>query len=127
MSASNYNWVCFECQFSTRQAKVSKKTPKCNECGGDCFCLGYKVEIPKKGDSKRWSKLKNECIRRKDESDEVVKKWRVYTIHQAEKEIRKLESMEENKDRRKRINRLKKRIELNQSLLGNVASAPCQS
>lgn len=50
LSASNCNWVCFDCRFVTRQAKMSRHIPKCADCGSDCYCLGYKVEIPKKAD-----------------------------------------------------------------------------
>ena len=46
MPASNYNWVCFDCRFVTRLSKTSRRLPKCAECGSDCYCLGYKVEIP---------------------------------------------------------------------------------
>lgn len=108
MSASNHNWVCFECHYSTRQQKHTDHTPKCPECGDDCYCLGYKVEIPKKSDSKKWKEIKEESRRRDLEAALARSESKVRSIHRIEKEIARLEAMDENEGRRAQIKKLKK-------------------
>ncbi len=61
MSASNHNWVCFDCRSSFRQAKNEKRVPVCGECAAERYCLGYKVEVPKKTDERGWRKLRENC------------------------------------------------------------------
>jgi hypothetical protein len=107
MSASNYNWVCFDCRFVTRHPKTAKRTPKCADCGADCHCLGYKVEIPKQSDARGWKKLHLESRRRLlARSDEEAVR-RVRESHEAERRIAHLRSLEPNKDREKMITALK--------------------
>lgn len=112
MSENNYNWVCFQCLYAIRQAKSFKNTPKCQSCGQDCVCVGYKLKIPKKSDKKGWVQLKkiNREIRRQNlESQKRRKSDRVSFLIN---EIKRLGEKEENKDRTRLINRMKE--ELNQ-------------
>lgn len=110
MAASNYNWVCFRCHFSTRQAKTSSRVPKCGECGGDCYCLGYKVEVPRKKDTDGWKRLRASCRQleaARQDRNEII---RVQNKHWLEKEIIRLEAMEENRDRRRTIKSLQEEL-----------------
>jgi hypothetical protein len=110
MSASNHNWVCFECLFVTRQPKTAKRVPKCAECRSDCFCLGYKVEIPKKSDRDGWRKLRAESRRRYLASSDKQSIRRVREAHAAERRIAQLRALGPNKDREKIIAELNEKI-----------------
>ncbi|MEM9446601.1 MAG: hypothetical protein AAGA18_14755 [Verrucomicrobiota bacterium] len=112
MSASNYNWVCFDCKFVTRQAKHSKLFPQCTFCGKDCYCLGYKVEVPKKTNEKAWKELRDECSRRNLEYIEAKNKNTVTRKHQLEQEICRLSGLGKNVDRMRLIAKLRKELEL---------------
>ena len=105
MSASNYNWVCFSCRTSRRQAKHVKQIPNCLTCGTPCFWLGYKVEIPKKSDQRGWRKLELECYRRHQaEADrKQIRRARVA------RQISRIRVRGANKDREKLIGELKKK------------------
>lgn len=111
MSESNYNWVCFECRFATRQAKTHKEKPKCHSCGKDCVCLGYKIRIPKKRDSKGWKKL--QALVKQINSNRLETKMASlrFRISQLKNEIQRLSSKEENKDRNKLIHLLKEELD----------------
>ena len=111
MSASNYNWVCFDCRFVTRQSKPALRVPKCTHCGADCWCLGYKVAIPKKSDMTGWKKLRLESRKRYLESSENKAVDRVRKAHAAERHIAQLRSLAPNKDREKMITELKKSLD----------------
>ena len=110
MPASNYNWVCFDCRFVTRLSKTSRRLPKCAECGSDCYCLGYKVEIPKKTDARGWRALRLESRKRHVEWADNQAVRRVREAHAAERRISHLRSLGPNKDRDKIIEELKKKI-----------------
>jgi hypothetical protein len=89
MSASNYNWVCFSCRSSLRQPKTARTIPKCLECGADLYCLGYKVELPRKLDVRGWRKLRADCRERLWAWSDREAVQRVRAIHMAEREIRR--------------------------------------
>ena len=110
MSASNHNWVCFDCRFVKRQPGHEHRIPKCNECGSDCFCIGHKVEIPKKSDMRGWKTLRLESRKRYFEWSERQAVWRVRQTHATERQIVHLHSLGPNKDIEKMIAELKEKI-----------------
>lgn len=111
MSASNYNWVCFECRIVIRQAKTAKRIPKCLGCGSGSFCLGYKVEVPKKEDVRGWSQLRDDCRTREIVriEKEAADKRRYATATKLR--IEQLEALPANKERAKLIAQLKRNLE----------------
>ena len=111
MSESNYNWVCFECRFVTRQAKTSKNVPKCGFCNRDCICVGYKLDVPKKSDKKGWERLRKVTSEIELQNRERKRNYREVRIAQLTEEIEKLSDREENKDRTRLINALKEELD----------------
>jgi hypothetical protein len=109
ISASNYNWICFDCRFVTRQPKASPRVPKCAGCGCDCYCLGYKVEIPKKTEDRGWKTLRGESRKRHLASADRHALSRVREAHAAERRIARLRSLGPNKDREKTVEELQKK------------------
>lgn len=111
MSASNYNWVCFECRLVIRQAKTEKRIPKCLGCGSDSFCLGYKVEVPRKEDVRGWRQLRDDCRIRETARlrKEALDRYRYAKA--AKLRIEQLEALPPNKDRAKLIAQLKRGLE----------------
>ncbi|MCW1916589.1 hypothetical protein OJ996_23580 [Luteolibacter sp. GHJ8] len=116
MHISNFNWVCFECRTSRREPKLARRVPVCAECGADCFCLGYKVEVPRRYAVREWRKLRDECRRRYHIGRDSVRRWNIRRIHALEQEIIRRESMRENKDRSYLIKRLKDELVKRRSL-----------
>jgi len=110
MSASNHNYVCFECRTAIRYPKTAQEAPKCRECGAECFCLGYKVEIPKHDDIKAWRELRAECERRELASHETLTLRGVRRQHFVEQEIRRLREMPDNRDRNRQIKKLEEEL-----------------
>lgn len=110
MSASNHNWVCFDCRVVIRQPKMSRHIPKCADCGADCYCLGYKVEPPKKTDARGWRALRLESRKRHLAWADRQAVRRVRAAHAAERRIAHLRSLGPNKDREKLIEKLKEKI-----------------
>ena len=110
MSASNYNWVCFDCRTAMRKTKTAGTTPKCPGCGADCYCLGYKVEIPKEQDAPTWRKLRLDCRRRELASSDQYALERVRVVHEIERRIAHLESLASNQSRKESIAALKKKL-----------------
>ena len=106
MSASNYNWVCFHCRFTTRQPKAARTIPKCSECSTDLYCLGYKVEVPRKLDVRGWRKLRSDCRKRVLASSDQQAVRRVHVVHTAEREIARLRALGPAKGRQKIIREL---------------------
>jgi hypothetical protein len=76
----------------------------------DCFCLGYKVEIPKKEDKKAWLNLRQNCRDRFFATVEIESKNKVKRKHEIEKEIIHLESLGENKERARQIAKLNEEL-----------------
>jgi hypothetical protein len=107
MSVSNNNWVCFACRTSQRHQKLSGRVPVCPDCGADCFCLGYKVEVPRREAIRAWHRLQDECRRRVFSRIKSEQRWEVRRKHDLEKEIVRMERLGENKDRARQIKRLK--------------------
>ena len=99
MSASNYSWVCFECHLVVRQPKTAKRVPSCVDCGTDLFCLGYKVEVPKKEDIRGWRRLRDDCRDRAIDAADVRTITRVREQHDAERRIAQLSTLPANKER----------------------------
>ena len=110
MSASNHNWVCFECRTATRKPKRIEQIPKCLSCHKDCFCLGYKVEIPKSDDVKAWVQLQKKCEEKENELRAKQNLDQVRRRHELEKEIARMEALAENKDRNRQIKMLKEEL-----------------
>ena len=116
MPASNHNWVCFQCRTAVRRPNTNQAVPKCMSCGNDCYCLGYKVAIPKKSDIKAWRQI-NDFIRDRDFA--VVDFKRIQELrrkHDLEKEIFRMELLDENKDRSRLIKKLKDQLKRLQNL-----------
>lgn len=111
MSANNNNWVCFECQIVLREPKSIDRTPTCPECREDCYCLGYKVAVPKKTDKKAWLQLRQECRNREYERIERNAKARVARQHDLERRIARLQSHDENPGRIWLIKELKLEVQ----------------
>lgn len=110
MPTSNYNWVCFDCRTVTRQTKYSNRIPRCVSCGDDCFCLGDKVGVPRKEVAKSWAALREDCRSRMLAAQDRLLRWNVRRKHELERTIAQLEAMTENKDRARRIARLKEEL-----------------
>jgi hypothetical protein len=110
MSASNYSWVCFDCRSIVRQPKTSRRIPKCPECKADCYCLGYKVEIPKKKDVRGWRRLRLECRRREVARLDQEAKQRAREVHASERRIADLRSRGQSRDREKLIADLQQKM-----------------
>ena len=110
MSACNHNWICFDCRTSQRQPKMSKKAPACPDCGHECFCLGHKVEVPKRDAVRAWRQLREECRRRLYAYQDRARQSAVRRQHDLEKEIVQMEALGENKDRARQIKRLKEAL-----------------
>ncbi len=109
--SGKYNWVCFECRYATRKLKINKTISKCPDCGNDLYCLGYKVAIPKKANSKAWKSMKNCSFCLDITYLEQEAKNKVKEKHQLEKEIIRLENLSDNKENRKALKKLKTRLE----------------
>jgi len=108
MSANN--WVCFDCRIALREAKTAPHVPKCPDCGADCHCLGYKVEIPKKANTRGWRKLRLDCRKRQLAWNDRQAVNRVRQVHAAERRIAYLRSLGPNRDREKLIAELAETI-----------------
>ena len=89
---------------------MSERIPTCINCNDECYCLGYKVAIPKKDDDKAWIRLRDDCFARDIQHQERVAKERVRRFHDTERKIYELESMEENQGRKKLIKQLKQEL-----------------
>ena len=89
---------------------MSRRVPKCTECGSNCYCLGYKVDIPRKTDARGWRALRKESRKRYLEFlvREAIR--RVNEVHEVERRIAHLRSLGPNKDRKRLIQELKANI-----------------
>jgi hypothetical protein len=89
---------------------MSRRVPKCASCGSDCFCLGYKVEIPKKSDARAWRALRLESRKRylMEADRQAVRDVR--EKHAAERRVAHLHSRGPNKERRKIIEELQRQM-----------------
>lgn len=106
MSASNQNYVCFDCRTAIRHPKTVTKTPHCLSCGVECFNLGYKVEVPRHDDFKAWRELRAECESRVAASRHELVIRSVRKQHFLEQEINRMRQMPENRDRSRQIKQL---------------------
>jgi hypothetical protein len=109
---SNSNWVCFDCHLSIREPSSSGRTLKCLRCGGDCFNLGRKVAIPKKGDTRAWRKLHLDCRERQLSSMENRTKYQVHRIHSIERRVAKLKQLPASIGREKLIQNLESQLQI---------------
>jgi hypothetical protein len=107
---SNYAWVCFGCRKAVRRHGGSSDV-RCPNCSQPCECLGYKVPIPPQSKAKAWEQLCVQFYRFRRESLLRAHKNRVRLTHEFEREIARLEAMEENRGRSETISYLKKRLE----------------
>ncbi len=96
--------------MALRQPKTAPRLPKCPECGADCYCLGYKVEIPKKADLRGWRKLRLDCRKRQLAWSDRQAVKRVREVHAAERRIAYLRSLGPSRDREKLIAELTEKI-----------------
>jgi hypothetical protein len=79
------------------------------------FCLGYKVEVPKKEDVRGWRRLRDECRERAIVAAGIGSVARVREQHAAERRISELLALPPNRERAKLIAELRKKTP-NQSL-----------
>lgn len=109
-SGAGCTWVCFHCHFVKREPKYASRVPKCAKCGADCDNLGHRFRVPVKTDGRAWRALQALC--RKSAMQSLKKKSldQTRSKHWLEQEIARLEALTENRDRRRRINVLKKRL-----------------
>lgn len=89
---------------------MSTRIPRCPDCGSNCYCLGYKVEIPKKADARGWKALRAESRKRHLKSAEGKALRRVREAHAAERRIAHLRSLGPNREREKLIEELKEKV-----------------
>ena len=73
------------------------------------FCLGYKVEVPKKEDARGWRRLREDCRERELSTADAHHIARVRKQHEAERRIAQLVALPENKERTKLIAELRKK------------------
>ena len=106
MSASNHNYVCFDCRYAIRHPKTAPVAPKCKNCGAECYCLGYKVAIPKRDNIKSWGEIAEESRRRDILYEHNSTLQTVHRQHFVEREIQRLQQKEENRDRSRAIKKL---------------------
>lgn len=111
MSASNHNWVCFDCRTSRRHPKESEKVPICRECEEECFCLGDKVEVTGHDAVRAWRKLRENCRNILHFHRDRSQRMRVRRKHEVEREIARLEGLDNHKDRARTILRLKEELQ----------------
>jgi len=124
MSASNHNYVCFECRTTIRHAKTAKKKPHCLSCGAECFNLGYKVEVPKHDDLRAWRELRAECERRAEVARQERAVRSVRKQHFLEQEINRMRQMPENRDRSRQIKQLEEELStLHKRRIGEQAAS----
>jgi hypothetical protein len=79
---------------------------ECSGCGTDLYCLGYKVEVPRKLDVRGWRQLHLDCRKRVLASSDEQAIRRVRVIHTAEREIARLRALGPAKGRQKIIREL---------------------
>ena len=72
------------------------------------YCLGYKVEIPKKEDVRAWRRLREDCRAIALRAAEEERVTRVRQQHAAERRIAELSALPPNRDRSKTIAALRK-------------------
>ena len=116
MSASNHNWICFRCRFVARQPKTVRVVPKCADCDADLYCLGYKVEVPRKINVRAWRRLGLDCRRRLLARSDRQEVRRVRLAHVAEREVVHLRALSLAKGKRKPIRRLKEKARHDRSI-----------
>jgi len=109
MSASNYNWVCFRCRWSTRQPKSARTIPRCSQCDADLYCLGYKVAVPRKLDARGWRKLHLDCRKRLLALSDRQAVLRVREVHAAERDVARLRALGPARGKQKAIKKLEER------------------
>lgn len=110
MSASNFNWVCFACRFVARKPKTLGRVPRCAECGADCFCLGYKVEVPRKTDLRRWKTIRLESRRLYFAEARRDSVCRARNIHSTERDILKLQRLTPKKGQNRTLRILREQL-----------------
>ncbi len=84
--------------------------PRCDRCGAECFCLGYKVEIPKKEDVRGWRKLREDCRQRELNTIAFDTAERTRAVCEAERRIAELEAKGENRERARLIANIRKTL-----------------
>ena len=82
----------------------------CLTCDRPCYCLGHRIELPKKNDTAGWKQLQGWCEDRqkaiRDQNDQTQTRRR----HEIEKRILELQSRPSNPDRERRIKALQKQL-----------------
>jgi len=78
----------------------------------NCYCLGYKVGIPKKSDRRGWKALHLESRRRHLAFLDKQSIKRVREMHAAERRITLLRARGLSKDRKRIIEKLKMKIKV---------------
>jgi hypothetical protein len=73
------------------------------------FCLGYKVEVPKKEDVRGWRRLREDCRERELGAADARHIARVREQHEAERRTAQLAALPENKERAKLIAELSRK------------------
>ena len=107
---SNHHWVCFPCRASVRRPGASRDV-RCPSCGLQCNNLGYKVPVPPRAKVAVWKALETEYFARRRAFSAVSRYRSVRKKHDLEKEIRKIEALQDNEGRQSLLKQLKSELE----------------
>lgn len=109
---SNVNVVCFNCRIAKRvDASNNKYSDKCHKCGALLENIGYQMRVPKTTEVKKWKEIRSKIREEKISLIDNISKEKVRRESELCKEIETLELREENRERRRLINKMKSDIE----------------
>jgi hypothetical protein len=89
---SNATWVCFECHQAVRRSTVHVEAVRCPQCDRACICLGTKIRIPPKSDSRAWRTLRDSIREGRVAAGESNNRLRAIHRHRLERQIAHLEA-----------------------------------
>ena len=106
----NNSWVCFQCRECYRRSSAHKEKVICAKCNNNCRNVGSEIKVPKKTDIKAWKKLQNNLIEQDIYSHEISSKESVRLKHDAEQGEKRLEILENAKNKKSGMRALNKQL-----------------
>jgi DNA-directed RNA polymerase subunit RPC12/RpoP len=106
---SNYHWVCFVCREAVRRPG-SDENVRCPSCVKRCDNIGYKIPVPPKSKLQLWRELAEYYAQARKGYFTRKSAANVRKLHDLEKEIERIRTMEANEGRLSLMKKLQSKL-----------------
>jgi hypothetical protein len=108
----NATWVCFDCRQAVRRPTHYRAKVPCPTCTQVCTCIGTKIPIPPKCNTRAWTAFRKQFTLRTIAAADLKHHRKVRERHHLEQQIKTIESRPKTPGRIKLVRSLKRQLHI---------------